>query len=80
MLYVWHFQGLELTPAQRDKFMDVGSSEAIRRERQKFQEKGLFTASEAVKKQRRTKSYIVQQNAPSARPERLGKIIQESLL
>jgi len=41
MIEQWRKEGLELTPEQEQKFMQVSSSESIRRTRQRIQERGL---------------------------------------
>lgn len=78
-LRVWHELGLILTPEQRAKFMEMPSSETIRRVRQKLQEDGKYLAAEPVRKTRYHKSLVMQQNAPTATPERI-EAIQEKLL
>lgn len=77
ILKVWESYGLELTPAQKDKFMDCPSAESIRRTRQLLQAKGKYLASEHVSDVRRYKALEVQQNAPIASPERLGTLIEQ---
>lgn len=79
ILKVWEAYGLYLSEAQKDKFMSCPSTESIRRTRQKLQERGKYKASERVARQRRIKSYIVQQNAPTASIERLGDIVERPL-
>jgi hypothetical protein len=68
--------GANLSQEQRDLMRKV-NFESIRRHRQKLQEKGLFQPSPEVAKRRRLKSYIVQQNAPTAKPEYLGELIEQ---
>lgn len=79
ILKVWEAYGLYLSESQKDKFMGCPSTESIRRTRQKLQEQGKYRASERVSRHRRIKSYIVQQNAPTATPERLGTIVERPL-
>lgn len=62
---------------EQERVLKQVSFESIRRVRQKFQERGQYLPSPAVAKQRRLKSYIVQQNAPTANPEHLGMLIEE---
>lgn len=58
ILSQWRTEGLELTPEQEQKFMQVSSPESIRRTRQKIQERkecmpdGLTTAYRQKKGQR----------------------------
>lgn len=79
ILKVWEQYGLYLSDVQKDKFMDCPSTESIRRTRQKLQEQGKYKASDRVSRHRRIKSYVVQQNAFTASPERLGEIIDRPL-
>jgi hypothetical protein len=52
MLSLWREQGLELTPQQEQKFMEVTSPETIRRERQKIQADGLYQSNDQIRKAR----------------------------
>lgn len=70
LLEVWDKLGFGLSDGQRRKFMDMPSVESIRRVRQKVQESGKYQATNEVSRQRRIKSYIMQQNMPIATPER----------
>lgn len=80
LLYIWHQLGLEFTPEQREKFMDMPSAETIRRIRQKLQENGKYPANGHVRKDRHIRSMVVQQNAPAAKPERIETILQQKLI
>lgn len=53
--------------------------ESIRRTRQKLQQNGKYPSSPGVARQRKLKSYVIQQNAPIAKPERIEKLINEQL-
>lgn len=68
--------GVELTDAQIDKLRDI-NFESIRRTRQKLQEQGKYLPSPGVARQRRLKSYIMQQNTPTARPDRIERLVNE---
>ena len=79
LLDVWARLGLELTDVQRAKFMDMPSSETIRRIRQKIQESGKYPATERIRSERYHKSLVMQQNAPSAKPKRIEEITEDLL-
>lgn len=79
MIYFWHFSGLELTPAQREKFRSLPSTESVRRVRQKIQEGGKYPATEKVIKERDFKSMQVQQIAPKATPQYIADTIEQRL-
>lgn len=68
--------GADLT-VQQVAILRSFSVESITRQRRKLQEKGLYPPSPEVAKRRRLKSYEVQQNAPTARPERLQVLINQ---
>ena len=76
LIEVYQGLGLGLTSEQIYKFLDMPLPETIRRERQKFQEKGQYLGSPEVMRKRRIKSYEVQQNAPVVSPKRLGDIVE----
>lgn len=61
--------GVMLSGAQIDKLRKI-NFESIRRARQKLQQAGKYLPSEKVAKQRKLKSLILQQNMPTAKPER----------
>lgn len=73
--------GMGLSEAQMDTFRNMASVEAIRRERQKFQEKGMYPADESVNEARYKKFKQVKQNINYDNPEKLiesqGKVILE---
>lgn len=62
---ILQMRGANLTDHQREVIRGI-SFESIRRTRQKLQEDGLYLPSPEVGKQRRLKSMIIQQNAPTA--------------
>lgn len=69
IIYMQKF-GMELTPAQIEKFRDMPSTETIRRIRQKIQEQGKYPADEDVnearyKKFKETRSSINDQSVES---------------
>ncbi len=68
--------GANLTPYQEHIFKSV-SFESITRCRRKLQEEGKFLPSPAVAKQRRLKSYIVQQNIPKTKAEKVPELISK---
>lgn len=61
ILEVLRSLGADLDIAQEDIIMSV-SFESIRRTRQKLNEQGKYLGSEAVRKERKMKSYEVQQS------------------
>lgn len=77
-IQVMQRRGMELTYRQIDIMRDL-NFESIRRTRQKLQEQGKYRASDRVAKQRRIKSYVMQQNAPIAKPERIEKLTQQAI-
>jgi hypothetical protein len=79
LLQVWHDLGLDLTPAQQMKFLEIPPPETIRRIRQKLQEAGEYPATKSVTEAREFKSYAIQQNAPSAKPKRMEELLSEQL-
>ena len=81
ILWVWWQLGFQLTHEQMDKFMNLPSTETIRRLRQKLQEKGKYGGSKAVLDERRWKSLVASQNMPTASLNRSEDILkQRSLL
>lgn len=76
-LYILYLQksGMELTDKQLAIFRDMPSLETVRRIRQKLQESGEYVAAEPVRKKRHQKSLEMQQNAPTAKPETLERIL-----
>lgn len=55
LLKAWEDEGLYLSEAQRSKFLQVSSSESLRRTRQKIQADGYFPANSTVKEYRNQK-------------------------
>jgi len=68
--------GMNLTQEQKEIFHSV-SFESITRARRKFQQNGEYMPSPEVARQRRLKSYIVEQQAPESSPEHLQQLIQD---
>ena len=69
--------GVDLTEAQVDKIRQMPSLETLTRCRRKLQEQGKYKASPKIAQERRIKSYMMQQNAPTATPERTGEILNQ---
>lgn len=67
--------GADLSEYQISKIKSV-NFESVRRTRQKIQERGEYLPDESVQKARYHKSLIMQQNAPTAKPERVEHIAQ----
>ena len=80
LLAVWSRLGFALSESQRQKFLNMPSSETIRRIRQKIQEQGKYPASENVRKHRKFKSMQVQQLIPNMKPDRVDFLINERLV
>jgi hypothetical protein len=59
MIEQWRREGLELTPEQEQKFMQVSSSESIRRTRQKINERGLCLPDQNTREYRQRKAQEV---------------------
>lgn len=74
VIYMQKF-GMNLTDEQIDTFKRMPPLESIRRVRQKLQEQGKYSADQTVKKSREWKAMRMQQNAPSAKPKTLERII-----
>lgn len=72
--------GLGLSETQKAKFMKLPSTETIRRIRQKLQAEGKYLATDRVRRERRVKSMIVQQNEPIAKSERLEDVLTQRSL
>lgn len=72
--------GLELTATQIDKLLSLPSFETITRVRRKLQESGEFLPSQDVAKQRKLKSYAVQQNAPRSTAESLERVLEDGTI
>jgi hypothetical protein len=67
--------GFHFTQEQIDIFLAL-SFESLTRCRRKLQEEGKYQPSPEVARQRRLKSYEVQQTAPSATPDQLSRRIE----
>ena len=67
VLEVWEQFGLYLSNSQKAKFLEIPTSDTITRVRRKIQEGGEYQATENIKKFRKIKSMIVQQNIPKTK-------------
>lgn len=67
--------GMDLSSDQIERFKNMPSPETIRRVRQKIQEGGKYPATELVKKERKFKSFQMQQQAPTYKAEGLEKTL-----
>lgn len=70
--------GFTMTLEQYIIFINA-NFESIRRTRQKFQEQGMFVATDGVIKQRRAKANQMQQVMPNTKPERVSEIVEDHL-
>lgn len=68
---------LGLTKEQIIKLIDFTSFETIRRTRQKIQQGGKYPADGEVKKERNKREQEMQQNMPTAKPERIEQILED---
>lgn len=80
ILKVWSELGLNLSYQQEQKFRELPSTESIRRVRQKIQAEGRYTAIDRVRRERKFKSMVMQQNEPTAKPERIYNIMRQRSL
>lgn len=69
--------GMSLSQQQIRVFKNLPSMETIRRIRQKLQEQGKYEADYPIKSVRHSKSLEMQQNVPSAKPERIEQILTD---
>jgi hypothetical protein len=69
IIKVWELQGLCLTPEQQEKLHNVANPESIRRNRQKLQERGLYLGSLKIMRERKLRSYEMEQAMPAYRSE-----------
>lgn len=79
LIKIWEQQGMHLTQIQKSKLRngEVSLPRSIERCRRILQAKGMYEATDKVQKDRVFKSAQVQQNAPSATPERLTDVVEE---
>lgn len=70
-------EGMDLSPKQREIFRHMPSMETVRRIRQKLQEGGHYLANKNIATERTFKSYAMQQNTPTAKPETIERIIEQ---
>lgn len=78
-LYILYMQrsGMNLTKEQIALIWDMPSFETIRRIRQKIQEGGELVADSDVAKERKFKAMEMEQNTPTAKPERVEQILSD---
>lgn len=67
--------GVQLTEAQVDKIRQMPSLETLTRVRRKIQEEGRYPAPPKIARERRMKSYEMQQNMPSSNAKRTSDIL-----
>lgn len=81
-LYILYLQraGMNLSNHQINLIRELPSFETIRRVRQKIQESGEHRADEEVRRARKGKSLVMQQNAPKASAERLEKVLGDGTI
>lgn len=79
ILQVWESLGLHLTSQQRQKFIDLPSSESITRIRRKIQEQERYPAVHKIKKARELKNAIIQQNMPAASIKTTERVLEQSI-
>lgn len=75
IIRILQYEGANLTPNQMHRIRQT-NFESIRRVRQKLQAEGKYLPSPEVAKQRRLKSQVIEQNAPTAKPEYLGDLLE----
>lgn len=80
LIAFWDSQGLCLTPAQREQFRNLPSTETVRRIRQKIQEGGLYAADQRIRSTRHHKSLSMQQIAPAATPKYINQTLEQGSL
>lgn len=80
LIRVWNHLGFHLTYQQEQKFRDLPSTESIRRVRQRIQAEGKYVAVDRIRRARKMKGLVMQQNEPIAKPERIYNIIQQRSL
>jgi hypothetical protein len=78
ILKVWEECGFYLNPAQRDKFWSLPKAETIRRDRQKFQEKGMYLADQKIARERRYMGYRMQQMNPQV--DKVENILEQQAI
>ena len=78
LLKVWEECGLYLTETQKLKFKDMPSAETIRRIRQKFQEKGMYLAGQRIGRERKFKSFRMQQMNP--KEDKVENLLEQGAL
>ena len=79
MLVYMQKMGMCLTPQQINTYRSLPAMETITRVRRSFQENGKYEASPTAKRTRHIKAAIVQHNTPEASPERVERVLTESI-
>lgn len=69
--------GVGLTDKQKSIIRDAPSLETLTRARRKIQEQGKYLASEEVRKERKFKSFTMQQRIPQTPPQKIPQIMQQ---
>lgn len=72
--------GLWLSQAQKEAFYSMPSFETFRRIRQKLQENGKFIATDSIARQRKFKSWQLQQRIKETMPDKIENLINERLI
>lgn len=67
---------MNLTPEQQKTFRKMDDLWTVRRVRQKLQHKGLYEATQQVKKERLHKSMVISQNIPRTNSEQAEKLLK----
>lgn len=77
-LHFMALHGIYLSREEQARFRKMPSLETATRIRRKFQERGAYVATKQVKAMRDDKAMVIEQNAPSAKPERLATLFDDS--
>lgn len=78
LIKVMEHYGVCLNEVQKARFMEMPSSETVRRIRQKFQESGKYLADQRVGAERRYKGYRMQQTNPVA--DKVENLMEQRVL
>lgn len=74
IIYMQKF-GMNLTDEQIETFKTMPSLDTVTRIRRKLQEGGSYEADQKIKRERDWKAMRMQQNAPTAKPKTIERII-----
>lgn len=69
-------RGMELSPRQKELFLDMPSMETIRRVRQKLQSEGRYPADQKIANERKFKGLQMQQLEPKLKSDQIEKVIE----